>query len=350
MEIGVPKEVKPFEGRVGLIPEAVADLVSQGHQVLVEADAGVQSGYQDETYLAVGAQIVPDAKSLYAAARLIVKVKEPIASEYDYLNSQHLLFSFLHLAAMPQLTEVLVNKGLTAVAFETVQEGGRLPLLAPMSEVAGRIAVQAATHYLHSSMGGRGILLGGVAGSERGRVVVLGAGVAGSAAAQLAAQLGAQITVFDVSHQRLQDIRRLGANVTALHPYKKLLSAEIQQADLLVGAVLIPGAKAPHIVTREMVRSMLPGSLIADISVDQGGCVETTRPTSYDDPTYEEEGVVHFCVTNMPGAVPRTSSQALSAVITPYVSLLARPNWRDNPVLDKAVNVASGKVCLTALQ
>ncbi|HBC56907.1 MAG TPA: alanine dehydrogenase [Gammaproteobacteria bacterium] len=350
MEIGVPKEVKPFEGRVGLIPEAVADLVSQGHQIYIETQAGVQSGYEDETYLQAGAEIVPDAKSLYASARLIVKVKEPIAAEYDYLSSQHLLFSFLHLAAVPQLTQVLVDKGLTAVAFETVQEGGRLPLLAPMSEVAGRIAVQAATHYLHSSMGGRGILLGGVAGSERGRVVVLGAGVAGTAAAQLAAQLGAQVTVFDVSHQRLHEIRRLGANVTALHPYQKILNLEIEQADLLVGAVLVPGAKTPHIVTREMVCSMLPGSLIADISVDQGGCIETTRPTSYADPTYVEEGVVHFCVTNMPGAVPRTSSQALSAVITPYVSMLAEPNWRENPVLANAVNVASGKVCLTALQ
>jgi alanine dehydrogenase len=350
MRIGIPKEIKPFEGRVGLVPDAVAELVLAGHQVHIQSHAGAPSGYADDAYVAVGAQIEADAAQLYASAQMVVKVKEPIEADLKLLRPDQLLFSFLHLAAAPELTRSLVEIGLTAIAFETVQENNRLPLLAPMSEVAGRIAVQAGTHYLHSSMGGRGVLLGGVVGAEPGQVVVLGAGVAGTAAARQAAQTGALVTVFDISQARLSEIRALGPNVIALHAYQQAIAKSIRHADLLVGAVLIPGAKAPRLVSRQMIHSMQAGSVVVDISVDQGGCIETTRPTNYAAPTYVEEGIIHFCVTNMPGAVPRTASQALSAAITPYVLQLARPDWKQNPVLRDAVNVASGKVCLSTLQ
>lgn len=344
MQIGIPKEIKPLEGRVALVPEAVGALVRAGHEVLLQSGAGEKSGYPDSAYAALGVRIVPNAAALYGTARLIVKVKEPIAPEYALLRSDHIVFSYLHLAAVPELARVLVQKGLTAIAFETVEVRGHLPLLAPMSEIAGRLAVQIGATMLHQPQGGRGILLGGLPGTERGRVVVLGAGEAGGAAVAAAAALGAEVTVFARSRDSLARMTALGANVTALHSYHDAIAAAVKEADLLVGAVLIPGARAPHLVTRDMVRSMRPGSVIIDISVDQGGCIETIRATDYRQPTYVEEGVTHFGVTNMPGAVPRTSSQALSGAIAPFVARLAGPGWRDDPALKAGVNVEAGKI------
>jgi alanine dehydrogenase len=344
MRIGIPREIKPLEGRVALIPEAAGELVRAGHEVLVETGAGAASGYRDADYQAQGLTVVPDAATLYREARLIVKVKEPVGPEYEWLRREHRLFSFLHLAAEPGLARVLKERGLTAVAFETVTEGGRLPLLAPMSEIAGRLAVQIGATLLHTPHGGRGVLLGGIAGTPRGRVVVLGAGAAGGAAAAAAAALGAEVTVFERSREGMARMRALGDNVTGLPSYRPAMAQAIARADLLIGAVLIPGARAPKLVTTEMVRAMHPGSVIVDISVDQGGCIETTRATDYTRPTYVAEGVTHFGVTNMPGAVPRTASQALSTVLAPYVLRLARDGWERDAALAAGVNVADGRI------
>jgi len=344
MRIGIPAEVKPMEGRVALVPEAAGELVRAGHEVFVQAGAGDQSGYPDSAYDAQGIRVVADARALYDRAQLVVKVKEPIASEYELLRADHLLFSYLHLAAVPELARVLQAKGLTAVAFETVEVRGQLPLLAPMSDIAGRLAVSIGAHLLHGPMGGRGLLLGGLAGAERGRVVVLGPGEAGAAAVAAAAALGAEVTVLGLTRDSLVRMRALGANVTALHSSHGAIAEALPSADLLIGAVLIPGARAPHLVTRAMVKTMRPGSVIIDISIDQGGCIETIRPTDYRNPTYVEEGVVHFGVTNMPGAVPRTASQVLSGAIAPYVARLAQGGWEQDPGLQKGVNVQDGRI------
>lgn len=351
MRIGVPKELKPLEGRVGLIPAACADLVRAGHEVFVEAGAGCQSGYPDDAYRAFGVVVQPDAEQLYAAADLIVKVKEPIADDLRWLRARHMLFCYLHLAADRGLTERLLALGLTAVAYETVEQQGKLPLLAPMSDIAGRLAVQVGAHLLHQPQGGKGLLLGGLAGVERGKVTVIGAGHAGGNAVAMAAAMGAEVKVFDQNPERLESMRALGANVTALYPYVDALDCAIGEADLLIGAVLIPGAKATHVVSAGQVRAMAPGSIIVDISVDQGGCMETTRPTTYADPTYRVDGVVHFCVTNMPGAVPRSASQALSAAVLPYVRRLAEDaNWRNDPALARGINLEAGELRHPAVQ
>ena len=345
MRIGIPREIKTMEGRVGLIPAAVAELARHGHEVWVEHDAGRLSGYDDARYEAAGARIAADAAELYDKAQLIVKIKEPLDEELSLLRGDHLLFSFLHLAAAPQLAHRLQAIGLTAVAFETVaDERGRLPLLAPMSDIAGRLASQIGCRLLHQSEGGKGLLLGGLSGARRGRVVILGAGNAGTGAAQLAAALGAELVVFDRDRNRLEAMRRLGPNVTTLFSYQAQLAEEVARADLLIGAVLIPGARAPRLVSREMVRSMEAGSVVIDISVDQGGCIETTRPTTYAEPTFLWEGILHFGVTNMPGTVPRSASQAMSAVLTPYVLELARPGWEQNPELAAGLNVRGGRL------
>jgi alanine dehydrogenase len=344
MRIGIPKEIKIREGRVALIPPAAAELIRHGHEVFVQAGAGVASGYGDADYQTVGVQILPDAATLYGRAQMIVKVKEPQPAEYDLLRTDHVLFCYLHLAAVPELARELKQKRLTAVAFETVTEHGKLPLLAPMSDVAGRLAIHIGATLLHSHNGGRGVLLGGVPAGERGHVVILGAGAAGGNAAAAAADLGAQVTVFAPHRETLERMHALGPNVTALPSYAPLIEHALETADLLIGAVLIPGAKAPKIVTRAMVKRMRPGSVIIDISVDQGGCIETTRPTDYDKPTYVEEGVIHFGVTNMPGAVPRTASQALSAALAPYVLRLAQPEGLRDPVLASGINVMGGRI------
>jgi alanine dehydrogenase len=352
MRIAVPKETKTLEGRVALVPAAAGDLVARGHEVWIERGAGEKSGFGDEAYAALGVQVAPDAAALYAAGELIVKVKEPIAGDLEHLRRDHLLFCYLHLAAEPALTRRLLDIGLTSVAFETVElENGELPLLAPMSVIAGKIGVQVGTHLLHQPEGGKGVLLGGLPSTSRGRVVVFGAGKAGGASAALAAAAGANVTVFEMRQDRMDEMMRLGHNVTALYPYQDVVARELAAADLVIGAVLVTGAKAPKVVTREMLRTMAPGSVVVDIAIDQGGCFETSRPTTWKEPTYVEEGVTHFCVTNMPGAVPQTSSQAICAAILPWVNKLAAGgDWRANAALARGVNTADGQLVHPALQ
>ncbi len=348
MQIGIPREVKTLEGRVGLVPAAVAELVKHGHTLLVEQGAGVPSGYTDEEYRAAGASIVATAAELYGGATLIIKVKEPQPQELELLRADHLLFCYLHLAAEPALMAALLEIGLTGVAFETVSEGHALPLLAPMSDIAGRIAAQNGAQLLQRPAGGKGLLLGGLPAAERGHVVVLGGGVVGGNATAMAAAMGARVTVFDRNRDKLAALRSLGANVTGLYPYADAIDKAVREADLLIGAVLIPGAKAPHLVSVSQVASMQPGSVIIDVAVDQGGCIETTRPTSWAEPTFIEHGVVHFGVTNMPGAVPRSASQALSAALIPYAIRLAAGEWNDS--LRAGVNVEAGRVVHPALR
>lgn len=347
--LGVPREIKPLEGRVALTPPVAAELVREGVRVCLQAGAGEASGYADADYRAAGVELLPDADAVYAQADVLLKVKEPVGPELERLRGDQILFSYLHLAANPALTRRLCDIGLTAIAFETVMVDGNLPLLQPMSLIAGRIAVQVGTHLLHTPQGGRGVLLGGVPGVTRGQVVVLGGGHAGGAAARLAAALGARVTVFDRDPRRLAEMAAAAPNIQALYPSETAIGSAVRHADLLVGAVLLPGAAAPRLVSRAQVASMAPGSVVADIAVDQGGCIETTRPSSYDDPVYLEEGVLHFCVTNMPGAVPRSASQALAGALLPWLRRLLRGDWAEDPVLRAAVNVQGGEVLLPAL-
>jgi alanine dehydrogenase len=350
MRIGIPRETKTLEGRVALVPAACADLVRRGHEVWIEKDAGVKSGFADGQYAALGVKIAPDAAALYEKAQLVVKVKEPIEGDLQHLRRDHLLFCYLHLAAEPVLTRRLLDIGLTGIAFETVElDNGDLPLLTPMSIVAGRIAVQVGAHYLHQPMGGKGKLLGGLPSTERGKVVVLGAGAAGGNSAALAAASGANVVVFEKRQDRMAQMMALGSNVTALYPYEDAVARELEDADLVIGAVLVTGAKAPHVVSRGMIQGMQPGSVLVDISVDQGGCFETTRPTTWKAPTYVEEGAIHFAVTNMPGAVPQTSSQAICAAILPWVQKLASGHWRDSAALVRGVNTEAGRIVHPAL-
>ncbi len=351
MQIGIPREIKPLEGRVALSPEACGDLVEAGHNVFVEQKAGILSGFSDQAYQAVGATITSSPEETYGKGQLIVKVKEPVSADLALLQKNHLLFCFLHLAANPQLARSLLDIGLTGIAFETVETDDHvLPLLAPMSDIAGRLATQIGSNLLHQPAGGKGLLLGGLPGTERGRVVIIGAGNAGGNAAVMAAAMGAEVTVFDLGRERLADMRRLGNNVTALYPYQDTVRQAVAGADLLIGAVLTTGKRSPHVVTRNMVASMTAGSVIVDISVDQGGCIETTRPTTYEAPTYLEEGVVHFTVTNIPGAVPRSASQALSAVVLPYVHKLTDPGWKISAELQRGINVEAGQLTHPALK
>ncbi|NCT66307.1 MAG: alanine dehydrogenase [Rhodanobacteraceae bacterium] len=352
MRIGVPSETKTLEGRVALVPAACGDLVRRGHEVYVQAGAGLKSGFGDDDYARVGVKLAPDAKALYEAAEMIVKVKEPIAGDLEHLRKDHLLFCYLHLAAEPALTQRLLDIGLTGIAFESVTEAdGSLPLLAPMSIIAGRIATQVGTHLLHQPEGGKGKLLGGLPSTERGKVVVLGAGQAGGNAAALAAAGGANVVVFDMRQDRLAQMMALGPNVTALYPYEETVAREVKDADLVIGAVLIPSAKAPRVITKAMVESMQPGSVLVDISIDQGGCFETSKATTWKEPTYVVDGVTHFCVTNMPGAVPQTSSQAICAAILPYVNRLASDaNWKAFAPLKAGINVEGGQIVHPALK
>src|SRR5574338_952231 len=352
MRIGIPSETKTLEGRVALVPAACADLVRRGHEVYVQEGAGTKSGFTDDEYRRVGVKIAPTAKKLYEAGELIVKVKEPIAGDLKLLRKNHLLFCYLHLAPDPKLTKALLDIGLTGVAFESVQEDdGSLPLLAPMSIIAGPIATQVGTTLLHQPAGGKGKLLGGLPSTERGKVVVLGAGAPGGTSAALAAAGGANVVVFDKRPDRLAQMMALGSNVTALYAYEEYVAREVRDADLVIGAVLIPSAKAPRVVTLDMVKSMEAGSILVDISIDQGGCFETSRPTTWKEPTYVVEGVTHFCVTNMPGAVPQTSSQAICAAILPYVNRLASDaNWRAYEPLRSGINVEGGQIVHPALK
>jgi len=350
MIIGVPKEIKTAENRVALVPAGAEGLRAHGHTVLVERGAGEGSGFGDELYTAVGATIVPAAKDVWAKADMIVKVKEPIAPEWPMMRKGQVVFTYFHFAASEELTQAVMQSGCVAIAYETVQlSTGELPLLTPMSEVAGRMAVQEGAKYLERAYGGRGILLGGVPGVQPAEVVILGGGVVGTNAAKMAAGLGAHVTVLDVSLERLRYLSDvMPANVDLVYSNRHTILEQLGKADLLVGAVLLPGAKAPSLVTRGDLAHMKPGSVIVDVAVDQGGCVETIKPTTHDDPTYLVDGVLHYGVANMPGGVPRTSTLALTNATFPYAVKLAKLGWRGackaDPSLFLGLNVIEGKV------
>jgi len=325
MVIGIPKEIKTNENRVSLLPGGVLTLKQNGHSVLVETKAGMGSGFDDETYKKAGAEIVATPGDIYARADMIMKVKEPLAQEYGLIRKDQIVFTYFHFASSRELTDAMMKSRCVAVAYETVQKvDGSLPLLIPMSEVAGRMAPQEGAKYLEKTMGGRGVLLGGVPGTEPGDVVILGGGIVGTNAAKIAAGFGAPVTIIDSNLYRLRYLDDvMPKNVTTMmsNPYNILKC--VKRADLVIGAVLIPGAKAPHLVTREMLKEMKPGSVIIDVSVDQGGCVETCKPTTHENPTYVIDGVVHYCVANMPGAVPFTSTVALTNATLPYAVEIA---------------------------
>ncbi|HEX5147320.1 MAG TPA: alanine dehydrogenase [Conexibacter sp.] len=348
--IGVPTEIKTDEYRVALTPSGVRELTDRGHDVLVQAGAGAGSAIADEDYVAQGATIAPDAEAVFAGAELIVKVKEPQPEEVARLTPRHTLFTYLHLAAAPELTRGLMASGATCVAYETVEDArGRLPLLAPMSEVAGKIATQAGAFMLEKPLGGRGLLLGGVPGVAAGRVMVIGGGVVGQNAAAIALGLGAEVYIFDRSVDRLRELEVL-LNQMASTCYASTLEIEqrLPEVDLVIGAVLVHGAKAPHVVTRRQLGLMKPGAVLVDVSIDQGGCFETSRPTTHTDPTYVVDGIIHYCVANMPGAVPITSTYALTNATMPYVVKLAGEGvqraLRSDPGFLAGLNVAAGKV------
>jgi len=350
MRIGIPKEIKNHEYRVGLVPSSVQELVADGHEVLVEAYAGKGIGFNDDDYRAVGATIVPDAKALFDGAELIVKVKEPQLSECEMLQPHHTLFTYLHLAADKAQAEALKKSGATAIAYETVTSpNGRLPLLTPMSEVAGRMSVQVGAYALQKASGGAGILLGGVSGVEPAKVVILGGGVAGTNAAEMAVGLKADVTILDKSVDRLRELQfAFGNTIKAVYSTAAAVQKHVIDADLVIGSVLVPGAAAPKLVTKEMIKKMRPGSAVVDISIDQGGCFETSRPTTHAEPTYTVDGVVHYCVTNMPGAVARTSTFALNNVTLRFVKALANKGCtqalEEDPHLRAGLNVHNGKI------
>jgi len=350
MLIGVPKEVKTHEYRVGLTPGSVRELVHHGHKVVVETGAGAGIGFEDASYEAVGAGISPSRREVFTTAELIVKVKEPQPEEATALREGQVLFTYLHLAADKALAEALAKSGAVAIAYETVTDaGGGLPLLAPMSEVAGRMAVQVGAHCLEKEQGGIGVLLGGVPGVPAAKVVILGGGVSGTNAARMAMGMEAYVTVIDRSLPRLYELDlQFGAQLHTLFSTMENIEREVMAADLVIGAVLIPGAAAPKLVGRSLVRAMKPGTVVVDISIDQGGCFETSRPTTHAAPTYIEEGVVHYCVTNMPGAVARTSTVALNNATLPYVLAIADHGWqralRADAHLRNGLNICRGRV------
>ncbi|WP_366555179.1 alanine dehydrogenase [Aquibaculum sediminis] len=355
MQVGVPKEIKAKEFRVGLTPASVRELVHHGHRVLVESGAGLGSGFPDETYGAAGAEILETAAEVFAAAEMIVKVKEPQPAECAMLRPGQILFTYLHLAPDLPQTRGLVESGCIAIAYETVTDRfGRLPLLAPMSEVAGRMAVQVGAHCLEKEQGGLGILLGGVPGVAAAKVVILGGGVSGTNAARMAMGLEAHVTVIDKSLQRLNDLDlQFGPMLNTIYSTVDAIEQHVLGADLVIGAVLVPGASAPKLVTAEMVKRMKPGAVLVDIAIDQGGCFETSHPTTHDNPTFLVDEVVHYCVANMPGAVSRTSTQALNNATLPFVLALADEGWRralaNDPHLLQGLNVSEGKVTYKAV-
>lgn len=348
MIIGVPKEIKPQENRVALLPSAAYQLVQHGHSVLVEKGAGAGSGYSDQEYRDAGAEMVSRHDDIFARADLIVKVKEPLPSEYPLLRPGQILFTYLHLAADRALTEALQAGGVTAIAYETVEVNRRLPLLEPMSEIAGRMSVVAGGYYLAKHYGGKGVLLGGVPGVLPGKVVVLGGGTAGVNAARMATGLGADVTILEVDIERMRFLDITMHTAHTLYSSAAHLMELLPAVDLLIGAVLVPGARAPKLISRAMLRSMKPGSVFVDIAIDQGGCAETSRPTTHEEPTFVEEGVIHYCVTNMPGAYARTATQALTNVTSRYVEALADHGvpgaFARDPNLLSGLNLLGGKV------
>jgi alanine dehydrogenase len=353
MIIGVPKEIKEQEQRVALLPAAAQQLVRRGHSLLVEKTAGLGSGYADEEYARAGAEIVDHAADVFKRADMIVKVKEPLPAEFELLRKGQILFTYLHLAASKTLTEALLASGVTGVAYETIQIGNRLPLLEPMSEIAGRMSVVMGANFLAKYNGGSGVLLGGVPGVLPGRVVVLGGGTSGVNAARMATGLGADVTILDVDLERLRYLDLAMSSTNTLFSSEANLHELMPDCDLLIGAVLLPGAKAPKLITRAMLRKMKRGSVLVDISIDQGGCAETSRPTTHVDPVYVEEGVTHYCVANMPAAYARTATQALTNVTYRYVQLLAdcglEEAARKQPALAGGINTRDGKLTCQAV-
>lgn len=355
MRIGAPKEIKTREYRVGLTPESVSELLRAGHEVIVETGAGLGVGAEDARYARLGATIAPDAATVFEAAELIVKVKEPQASEIALLRPRHTLFTYLHLAADKPQAEGLIASGATCIAYETVTDrAGRLPLLKPMSEVAGRMSVQVGAFYLEKAHGGRGVLLGGVPGVRPADVVILGAGVAGYNAAQIAVGMRARVTVFDKNAERLEELdREFNGRLETVYSTRQAVNEAVREADLVIGAVLIPGAAAPRMITRDMLATMRPGAVLVDISIDQGGCFETSRPTTHDEPVFVIDDIVHYCVANMPGAVARTSAFALNNATLPFTLALAgkgtRKALQEDPLLAEGLNVAEGAIAYRAV-
>ena len=350
MIIGVPKEIKNNENRVALTPAGAKELIKRGHTIYIQATAGVGSGFEDQEFMDAGANMLPTIEDVYGIAEMIMKVKEPIASEYKLIKKDQLVFTYFHFASSEPLTHAMIESGSVCLAYETVEKSDRsLPLLVPMSEVAGRMSIQEGAKFLEKPMGGRGILLGGVPGVRPAKVLILGCGVVGTNAAKMAAGMGADVTMMDISLPRLRyldDVMPANVNTFMSNEYniRELLSSH----DLIIGAVLIPGAKAPHLITRDMLKDMRPGTVLVDVAVDQGGCIETCKPTTHEDPTYVVDGILHYCVANMPGAVPYTSTLALTNATLPYAIQLANKGWRqacqENLELELGLNVVEGKV------
>jgi alanine dehydrogenase len=350
MILGVPKEVKNNENRVAITPAGAREFIKRGHQVYIQAAAGVGSGFTDILYQEAGAELLPDIQSVYQSSDMIMKVKEPVEIEYNLIKSDQLVFTYFHFASNQPLTEAMVNSGAVCLAYETVESEDRsLPLLIPMSEVAGRMAVQEGAKYLEKPEGGRGILLGGVPGVRPAKVMVLGGGVVGTQAAKMAAGLGADVTIMDISLARLRYLADImPANVNTYMSSEYNIRDLLNSHDLIVGAVLIPGAKAPHLITRDMLKLMRPGTVVVDVAVDQGGCIETCKPTTHENPTYMVDDILHYCVANMPGAVPYTSTLALTNATLPYALQLADFGWeiacRENEELRKGLNIVKGNI------
>ncbi len=350
MIIGVPKEIKNNENRVSLTPAGTYELSKRNHTVYVQSTAGIGSGFSDEEYVEAGAKILPDIASVYEAAEMIIKVKEPIQEEYDLIKPDQLVFTYFHFASYEPLTKAMIKSKAVCLAYETVTAPDRsLPLLVPMSEVAGRMAVQQGAKYLEAPMGGRGVLLGGVPGVPPAKVMILGGGIVGTQAAKMAAGLGSIVTILDINLSRLRYLSDvMPANVTTMYSNEFNIRRLIKNHDLIVGAVLIPGAKAPSLITKEMLSTMRPGTVLVDVAVDQGGCIETCKPTTHEDPIFIIDGVVHYCVANMPGAVPYTSTVALTNATLPYAIRLAEKGWKqackEDPGLKEGLNVVHGKV------
>ncbi len=350
MLIGVPKEIKTHENRVALLPSGVVQMKKHGHDVIIEKNAGLGSGFPDELYAEAGAEIIEKAADIWAKADMIMKVKEPIEQEYELMREGQIIFTYFHFAASRELTEAVKLSGAVAIAYETVEKlDGSLPLLIPMSEVAGRMASQEGAKYLERPVGGRGVLLGGIPGVRPGNVMVLGGGIVGVNAARIAAGMGANVTIYDINLNKLRYLDEVMAkNITTMFSSEVNIREGIKEADLVIGAVLIPGAKAPKLVTREMLADMKPGAVLVDVAIDQGGCFETAKPTTHDNPTYVVDDVVHYCVANMPGAVPYTSTIGLTNVTLSYAIQIANKGWvkaiRENRELEFGLNIANGKI------
>ena len=355
MIIGVPKEIKNNENRVGMTPTGVAEMTSHGHQVYVQHTAGEGSGFADEEYIKAGAKILPGIADIYAIADMIVKVKEPIEPEYPLIKKDQVVFTYFHFAADRELTDAMMASGAVCIAYETVERADHsLPLLVPMSEVAGRMAVQEGANYLKKIHGGKGLLLGGVPGVKPGKVLILGGGRVGRNAAYVAAGMGADVIIADVSLDCLRHLDTImPANVHTLHASEAQIRQELPNVDLVIGSVLIPGAATPHLITCDMLKLMQKGSVLVDVAIDQGGCFETSHPTTHSDPVYELDGIIHYCVANIPGAVPHTSTLALTNATLPYALALADKGWQkachDDPALAKGLNVVDGKITFKAV-